>query len=102
MSSPFQQPQNPNYGSGNYPPYNPGGPNQGGFGQPPNYGVYGPPPKTGGPNWVLIILGILGGGGILFVAACCGGIMWLGTPPKPSPQASQPFSTDGISLPQFP
>ena len=105
MSNPFQQPQYPNYGQGNIGPGNYGQPNygQGSFGPPTNYGPYGPPPpKNSGPNWVLIILGVLGGGGILLVAACCGGIMWLGSPPKASPQASQPFEVVSVPLPAFP
>ncbi len=101
MSNPFQQPQYPNYGPGNY-----GGPanyGQGNLGPPVNYGAYGPPPpKNSGPNWVLIILGILGGGGILFAAACCGGIFWLASPPKASVQASQPFEVVTVPLPAFP
>jgi dienelactone hydrolase len=105
MSNPFQQPQYPNYGPGNYGQPNYGQPNygQGSFGPPTNYGPYGPPPpKNSGPNWVLIILGVLGGGAILVVAACCGGIMWLGSPPKASPQASQPFEVISVSPPPFP
>ncbi|MFN0021234.1 MAG: alpha/beta hydrolase family protein [Pirellulaceae bacterium] len=103
MSNPFQQ---PNYGSGNFggqgnfPPGNYG---QGSFGPPANYGAYGPPPpKKSGPNWLLIILGIFGGGAILLVLACCGGIAWLGSPPKASPQASQPFEVITVPLPAFP
>lgn len=100
MSNPSQQPQYPNYGPGNYGQANYG---QGSFGPPANYGPYGPPPpKNSGPNWVLIILGILGGGGILLVAACCGGILWLGSPPKASAQASQPFEVITVPLPAFP
>ena len=106
MSNPFQQPQYPNYGPGNYgnpPNYGQGGYNQGGFGTPVNYGPYGPPPpQNSGPNWILIILGVLGGGGILLVLACCGGIMWLGTPPQASAQARQPFEVASVSLPAFP
>ncbi|MGI8978097.1 MAG: alpha/beta hydrolase family protein [Pirellulaceae bacterium] len=95
MSSPFQQPQYPNYGPGNY--------GQGNFGPPVNYGAYGPPPpKNSGPNWVLIILGTLGGGGALLFAVCCGGALWLGSPPKASAQASQPFEVVTVPLPAFP
>ena len=95
MSNPFQQPQYPNYGQGNLPP--------GSFGPPVNYGAYGPPPpKNSGPNWLLIILGIFGCGGILLAVACCGGIAWLGRPPQASPQASQPFEIASVSLPAFP
>jgi dienelactone hydrolase len=103
MSNPFQQ---PNYGPGNFggqgnlPPGNYG---PGNFGPPINYGAYGPPPpKNGGPNWLLIILGVVGGGGILSVLACCGGIIWLGSPPKASPQARQPFEVVTVPLPAFP
>jgi dienelactone hydrolase len=105
MSNPFQQPQYPNYGQGNIGPGNYAQPNygQGSFGPPTNYGPYGPPPpKNSGPNWLLIVLGILGGGAILVVATCCGGIMWLGSPPKASPQASQPFEVITVPPPPFP
>lgn len=95
MSNPFQQPQYPNYGPGNS--------SQGNFGPPVNYGAYGPPPpKNSGPNWLLIILGVLGGGGILLVLVCCGGIAWMASPPKASPQASQPFEVASVPLPIFP
>src|SRR5688572_18484376 len=105
MSNPYQQPQYPNYPPGNYGQPNYGQPNygQGNFGPPVNYGAYGPPPpKNSGPNWVLIILGVLGGGGILLFAVCCGGVMWLGSPPKASAQASQPFEVVTVPLPAFP
>jgi dienelactone hydrolase len=109
MSSPFQQPQYPssgpgNYGPGNYGPPNYGPPNYGGgnFGG-PNYGAYGPPPpKNSGPNWILIILGVLGGGGILLVLVCCGGLMYFASPPRASAQAKEPFEVASVPLPAFP
>ena len=104
MSNPYQQPQYPNYGQPNYgqPGYGQGNYGGGNFGA-PNYGPYGPPPpKNSGPNWILIILGVLGGGGILLVLVCCGSVMYLGSPPKASPQASQPFEVATVPLPAFP
>ena len=70
---------------------------------PPNYGAYGPPPpQKSGPNWILIILGIFGGGAILLVVACCGSLVWIATPPKASPQASQPFEVASVPIPPLP
>lgn len=81
----------------------------GGFSPPPSYG--GPsggqpgwqePNRPKGSNTVWIVLGLVG---LLFAGAfvvCCGGVAWLGSVPKPSAAAKQPFDLAAIPIPPLP
>lgn len=77
-------------------------PNQPGQGPLYSSQFYPPPPRPSGPNWLLIILGVMGGGVLLVGLACCGGVAFLAQPPKASAQAKVPFSVAEIPPPFFP
>ncbi|HEX5103933.1 MAG TPA: prolyl oligopeptidase family serine peptidase, partial [Pirellulaceae bacterium] len=65
---------------------------------------YPPPPqqKPGGSKGVWIVLGVLGGGLLLGVLACCGFVGYLAQPAKASAAAKEPFSYADVPLPAFP
>jgi dienelactone hydrolase len=65
---------------------------------------YPPPPqqRSGGSKTVWIVLAVLGGGALVLGLACCGGIMWIATPPTASAAAKVPFSVAEVPVPPFP
>lgn len=68
-----------------------------------NWGNTPAPAKSGGLTWLWILLGVLGGGFLLFVLAC-GGVIWYLTSPPPlnTTLANQAFPVSDVPVTAFP